>query len=59
LGYKVRLLIDEVWEYPELKETYKQAFPSFIRSRMARGLQALAFEMYCLEQQIEPIKLKL
>jgi hypothetical protein len=58
LGYKVHLLIDEVWEYPELKETYKQAFPSFIRSRMTRGLQALALEMYCLEQKIEPIKLK-
>jgi hypothetical protein len=58
LGYKVHLLIDEVWEYPEMKEAYKQAFPSLIRSRMTRGLQALAFEMYCLEQPVEVIKLK-
>lgn len=58
LGYKVHLLIDEVWEYPELKEAYKQAFPSFIRGRMTRGLQGLAFEMYSLEQSVEPIKLK-
>jgi hypothetical protein len=58
LGYKVHLLIDEVWEYPEIKTKYKEAFPSIIRSRMTRGLQALAFEMYCLEQPIKPIKLK-
>jgi hypothetical protein len=58
LGYKVHLLIDEVWEYPEIKEAYKQAFPSLIRSRMTRGLQALAFEMYCLEQPVEAIKLE-
>jgi hypothetical protein len=58
LGYKVHLLIDEVWEYPELKEVYKQAFPVLIRSRMTRGLQALAFEMYCLELPIEAVKLK-
>ena len=32
LGYKVHLLIDEVWEYPELKETYKKAFPPLIKS---------------------------
>lgn len=59
LGYKVHLLIDEVWEYPELREAYKLAFPSLIRSRMTRGLQALAFELYCLEQPIEQVKLRL
>jgi hypothetical protein len=58
LGYKVHLLIDEIWEYPELKQMYYEAFPSLIRKRMTRGLQALAFEMYCLEQPIEPVKLK-
>jgi hypothetical protein len=58
LGYKVHLLIDEVWEYPEIKASYKQAFPSIIRSRMTRGLQVLALEMYCHEQPIEPIRLK-
>mgnify|MGYP002780832141 CR=1 FL=1 len=58
LGYKVHLLIDEVWELPELKQMYSQAFPSLIRKRMTRGLQALAFEMYCLEQPVEPVKLK-
>jgi hypothetical protein len=58
LGYKVHLLIDEVWEYPDLKVTYKEAFPSILRSRMTRGLQVLAFEMYCLEQSIETITLK-
>jgi hypothetical protein len=58
LGYKVHLLIDEVWENPELKQMYYDAFPSLIRKRMTRGLQALAFEMYCLEQPIEPVKLK-
>jgi hypothetical protein len=59
LGYKVHLLIDEVWEYPEIKADYKQAFPSLLRSRMTRGLQVLALEMYCHEQPIEPITLKL
>ena len=58
LGYKVHLLIDEVWEYPELKEAYKKAFPPIIRRRMTRGLQALAFEMYCLEQPVAIVKLK-
>ena len=58
LGYEVHLLIDEVWEYPELKGTYKQAFPRLIRSRMTRGLQALAFEMYCLKQSVEVVSLK-
>jgi hypothetical protein len=58
LGYKVHLLIDEVWELPELRQMYFQAFPSLIRKRVTRGLQALAFEMYCLEQPIEPVKLK-
>jgi hypothetical protein len=58
LGCKIHLLIDEVWEYPELKQMYAQAFPSLIRKRMTRGLQALAFEMYCLKQPIEPVKLK-
>jgi hypothetical protein len=58
LGYKVHLLVDEVWELPKLKQMYLQAFPSLIRKRMTRGLQALAFEMYCLEQPIEPVKLK-
>lgn len=59
LGYEVHLLIDEVWEYPELKASYKQAFPPLIRSRMTRGLQALAFEMYCLKQPVEVVALKL
>jgi hypothetical protein len=58
LGYKVHLLIDEVWEYPELKAAYKQAFPKLIRSRMTRGLQVLALEMYCHEQPLAPIKLE-
>ena len=58
LGYKVHLLIDEVWEYPELKEAYKKAFPPIIRRRMTRGLQALAFEMYCLEQPVAIVELK-
>jgi hypothetical protein len=57
-GYKVHLLIDEVWEYPELKQMYYQVFPSLIRKRMTRGLQALAFEMYCLAQPIEHVKLR-
>lgn len=58
LGYKVHLLIDEVWEYPELKKTYKEAFPSMVRQRMTRGLQALAFEMYCLKQSVDIVQLK-
>ena len=48
LGYKVHLLIDEVWEEPEIARSYKDAFPRPIRGRLTRGLQALAFEMYCL-----------
>lgn len=58
LGYKVHLIIDEVWEYPELKVLYKNSFPRLIRNRMTRGLQALAFEMYCLKQAIEPISIR-
>ena len=58
LGYEVHLLIDEVWEYPELKEAYKNAFPPVIRRRMTRGLQALAFELYCLKQPIDLVTLK-
>jgi hypothetical protein len=58
LGYKVHLLIDEVWEYPELKAAYKGAFPKLIRSRMTRGLQVLALEMYCHEQPLAPITLQ-
>ena len=58
LGYKVHLLIDEVWEYPELKEVYKKAFPPLIRRRMTRGLQALAFEMYCLKKPVDVVELK-
>ena len=58
LGYEVHLLIDEVWEYPELKEAYQQAFPPIIRKRMTRGLQVLAFEMYCLKQPVEIVDLK-
>lgn len=57
LGYKVHLMIDEVWEYSELKTLYKNSFPRLIRSRMTRGLQALAFEMFCLKQTIMPIKI--
>ena len=58
LGYKVHLLIDEVWEEPELKEAYRHAFPPLIRKRMTRGLQALAFELYCLKQPVEVVKLE-
>lgn len=58
LGYKVHLLIDEVWEYPELKEAYKRAFPPLIRQRMTRGFQALAFEMYCLRKPVDVVELK-
>lgn len=59
LGYKVHLIIDEVWEYPEIKRAYFQAFPSIIRGRMTRGLQAVAFEMFCLQQSVEIVELKL
>lgn len=58
LGYEVHLLIDEVWEYPDIKEAYYQAFPPLVRQRMTRGLQALAFEMYCLKQPVEIVKLR-
>jgi hypothetical protein len=58
LGYKVHLLIDEVWEDPEIKSVYLQAFPAFLRTRLTRGLQALAFKMYCLQQPVERIQLK-
>ncbi len=58
LGYEVHLLIDEVWEYPELKEAYKNAFPLLIKKRLTRGLQALAFEMYCLKQSVDVAELE-
>ena len=58
LGYEVHLLIDEVWEYPELKEAYRNAFPPVIRQRMTRGLQALAFELYCLKRSVDIVVLE-
>ena len=58
LGYEVHLLIDEVWEYPEVKRAYYETFPRLIRKRMTRGLQALAFELYCLRQPVEVVSLK-
>lgn len=58
LGYEVHLLIDEIWEYPEVKRAYDEAFPRLIRKRMTRGLQALAFELFCLSQPVEVIPLK-
>ena len=58
LGYEVHLLIDEVWEYPELKKAYRDAFPPVIKRRMTRGLQALAFELYCLKQPVDIVALE-
>ena len=58
LGYEVHLSIDEVWEYPEVKRAYYEAFPKLIRRRMTRGLQALAFELFCLRQPVEVVPLK-
>jgi hypothetical protein len=58
LGYKVHLIIDEVWEYPEIKNAYSHAFPSILRKRMTRGLQALTFELFCLQQPVEVVTLK-
>lgn len=58
LGYKVHLLIDEVWEEPEIAQTYKRAFPLPIQSRMTRNFQALAFEMYCLRQPVRVVELQ-
>lgn len=57
LGYKVHLLIDEVWEYPAVKEAYREAFPVVLRKRLTRGLQALAFELYCLKQPADSVTL--
>ncbi len=57
LGYKVHLLVDEVWEEPEVAQTYKNAFPKPVRGRMTRGLQTLAFEMYCLRVPVRLVEL--
>ena len=58
LGYEVHLLIDEVWEEPEIARSYKNAFPKPIRGRLTRGLQALAFEMYCLRVPVRVVDLR-
>lgn len=58
LGYKVHLLIDEVWEEPEVARAFKQAFPRPIRGRMTRGLQALAFELHCLRVPVKVVDLQ-
>ena len=58
LGYRVHLLIDEVWEEPEVARAYKHAFPRLIRSRMTRGLQALAFELHCLRLPVKIVDLQ-
>lgn len=57
LGYKVHLLVDEVWEEPEVAQTYKNAFPKPLRGRMTRGLQALVFEMFCLRVPVRVVEL--
>lgn len=57
MGYKVHLLIDEVWEEPTIKAAYHRAFPPFVRRRMSRGLQALAFELFCLRQPTQDVQL--
>lgn len=58
LGYKVHLLVDEVWEEPEVARAYKRAFPRPIRGRMTRGLQALAFELHCLRVPVKVVDLQ-
>lgn len=58
LGYKVHLLIDEVWEEPEIAQAYKRSFPLPIQNRMTRNFQALAFEMHCLRQPVRIVELK-
>lgn len=58
LGYAVHLLIDEEWESPAAKRLYQQSFPPGIRGRMTRGLQAVAFELYCLRQPVDMVRLK-
>lgn len=58
LGYKVHLLIDEVWEEPEVARAYKRAFPAPIRSHLTRGLQALAFELHCLRVTVNVVDLQ-
>lgn len=57
LGYKVHLLVDEVWEEPGVAQSYKNAFPKPLRGRMTRGLQALAFEMFCLRVPVRVVEL--
>jgi hypothetical protein len=56
-GYKVHLLIDEVWEEDEVKTAYRRAFLPPIRKRMTRGLEALVMELYCLKQPVPMVKL--
>lgn len=58
LGYRVHLLIDEVWEEPEVKSAYRRAFLPGLRARMTRGLEALAFELYCLGRPLPTVTLE-
>lgn len=58
LGYRVHLLIDEVWEEPEVKCAYRRAFLPGLRARMTRGLEALAFELYCLGRPLPAVRLE-
>ena len=47
-----------MWEHPEVKRAYYEAFPKLIRKRITRGLQVLAFELYCLRQPVEVVPLE-
>lgn len=57
LGYKVHLLIDEIWVSPGFVDAYRARFPGFLRNRIVRQLQVV-FELYNLNQHPVPVQLR-
>jgi hypothetical protein len=57
LGYKIHLILDELWGSSALKKGYQQAFPRLIRKRLSPRILEVAFELFCLDQH--PIDLHL
>jgi hypothetical protein len=51
LGYKIHLILDELWSTPGVKQDYQAAFLRPIRKRLTPRMLEVAFELFCLDQR--------
>jgi len=58
LGYRVHLIIDELWYTEEMNNRYRNLFFSAIRKRLSPKLLESALEYFCLTQRPVSIRLK-